>query len=55
MTIRLNLTKRYDLMPGQQRVLISPTPFGCADCGLWFQFARELVAHLREHARPADE
>ncbi len=52
MTLRLDLTKRRDLMPCSHRVLISPTPFGCADCGRWFQFARELLLHPCEAREP---
>lgn len=50
MTMRLDLRKRPDpAQPGRamlEKTIISPRPFGCADCGQWFQFAPQLMAHV---------
>lgn len=52
MTINLDLRKRPNLahpgMAWRDHVVLSPTSYGCADCGQWFTFARDLVLHLCE-------
>lgn len=52
MTIRVDLRKRPNIAhPGQawkDRPILAAESFGCADCGQWFAFARDLVTHLCE-------
>ena len=52
MTMRLDLRKRPALfLPGRaglERTVLAAQPYGCADCGRWFQFARQLVEHRCE-------
>ena len=43
MTMRLDLRT---LPTGLRRTFLRPDCFGCADCGRWFQFARQLVLHV---------
>lgn len=42
MTMRLDLRT---LPRNLGRTFLRPDLFGCADCGQWFQFARQLVQH----------